>query len=157
MTTAVTVPALPESVADATLVNWNKKPGDSVREGENLVDLETDKVVLEMPAPVSGVLKEITAQDGATVTGGDIIAYIEEGAVAAAPAAAAPSAEKAAAPAAAAANADDKALSPAARKIAAEAGVAAGEVAGSGRGGRETKNDVKQPPPGRARTDDPPA
>ena len=144
MTTAVTVPALPESVADATLVNWNKKPGDSVREGENLVDLETDKVVLEMPAPVSGVLKEITAQDGATVTGGDIIAYIEEGAVADAPAAAAPAAEKAAAPAAAAASADDKALSPAARKIAAEAGVAAGEVAGSGRGGRVTKNDVKQ-------------
>ena len=143
MTTAVTVPALPESVADATLVNWNKKPGDSVREGENLVDLETDKVVLEMPAPVSGVLKEITAQDGATVTGGDIIAYIEEGAVADAPAAA-PAAEKAAAPAAAAANADDKALSPAARKIAAEAGVAAGEVTGSGRGGRVTKNDVKQ-------------
>uniref|UniRef100_UPI002889E871 dihydrolipoyllysine-residue succinyltransferase n=1 Tax=Cardiobacterium hominis TaxID=2718 RepID=UPI002889E871 len=140
MTTAVTVPALPESVADATLVNWNKKPGDSVREGENLVDLETDKVVLEMPAPVSGVLKEITAQDGATVTGGDIIAYIEEGAVADAPAAAAPAAEKAAA----AASADDKALSPAARKIAAEAGVAAGEVAGSGRGGRVTKNDVKQ-------------
>lgn len=93
MTTAVTVPALPESVADATLVNWNKKPGDSVREGENLVDLETDKVVLEMPAPVSGVLKEIVAQDGATVTGGDIIAYIEEGAVADAPAAA-PAAEK---------------------------------------------------------------
>ena len=144
MTTAVTVPALPESVADATLVNWNKKPGDSVREGENLVDLETDKVVLEMPAPVSGVLKEITAQDGATVTGGDIIAYIEEGAVADAPAAAAPAAEKAATPAAAAASADDKALSPAARKIAAEAGVAAGEVAGSGRGGRVTKNDVKQ-------------
>ena len=143
MTTAVTVPALPESVADATLVNWNKKPGDSVREGENLVDLETDKVVLEMPAPVSGVLKEITAQDGATVTGGDIIAYIEEGAVADASAAAAPAAEKAAAPAAAA-SADDKALSPAARKIAAEAGVAAGEVAGSGRGGRVTKNDVKQ-------------
>ena len=145
MTTAVTVPALPESVADATLINWNKKPGDSVREGENLVDLETDKVVLEMPAPVSGVLKEITAQDGATVTGGDIIAYIEEGAVADAPAAA-PAAEKTAAPAAAAAPAatDDKALSPAARKLAAEAGVAAGEVSGSGRGGRVTKNDVKQ-------------
>ena len=145
MTTAVTVPALPESVADATLVNWNKKPGDSVREGENLVDLETDKVVLEMPAPVSGVLKEITAQDGATVTGGDIIAYIEEGAVADAPVAAAPAAEKTAAPAAAApAATDDKALSPAARKLAAEAGVAAGEVSGSGRGGRVTKNDVKQ-------------
>ena len=140
MTTAVTVPALPESVADATLINWNKKPGDSVREGENLVDLETDKVVLEMPAPASGVLKEIVAQDGATVTGGDIIAYIEEGAVADAPAA-----EKAAAPAAAAAvAADDKNLSPAARKIAAEAGVAAGDVAGSGRGGRVTKGDIKQ-------------
>ena len=145
MTTAVTVPALPESVADATLVNWNKKPGDSVREGENLVDLETDKVVLEMPAPVSGVLKEITAQDGTTVTGGDIIAYIEEGAVADAPVAAAPAAEKTAAPAAAApAATDDKALSPAARKLAAEAGVAAGDIAGSGRGGRVTKNDVKQ-------------
>ena len=145
MTTAVTVPALPESVADATLINWNKKPGDSVREGENLVDLETDKVVLEMPAPVSGVLKEITAKDGATVTGGDIIAYIEEGAVADAPVAAAPAAEKTAAPAAAApAATDDKALSPAARKLAAEAGVAAGDIAGSGRGGRVTKNDVKQ-------------
>ena len=146
MTTAVTVPALPESVADATLINWNKKPGDSVREGENLVDLETDKVVLEMPAPVSGVLKEITAKDGATVTGGDIIAYIEEGAVADAPAATAPTAEKTAAPAAAAAPvaADDKVLSPAARKLAAEAGVAAGDIAGSGRGGRVTKNDVKQ-------------
>ena len=145
MTTAVTVPALPESVADATLVNWNKKPGDSVREGENLVDLETDKVVLEMPAPASGILKEIVAQDGATVTGGDIIAYIEEGAVAEAPAAAAaPSAEKPAAPAAAPVAADDKNLSPAARKIAAEAGVAAGDVAGSGRGGRVTKGDIKQ-------------
>ena len=145
MTTAVTVPALPESVADATLINWNKKPGDSVREGENLVDLETDKVVLEMPAPASGILKEIVAQDGATVTGGDIIAYIEEGAVADAPAAA-PAAEKTAAPAPTAATvaADDKALSPAARKIAAEAGVAAGEVSGSGHGGRITKNDVKQ-------------
>jgi len=146
MTTAVTVPALPESVADATLINWNKKPGDSVREGENLVDLETDKVVLEMPAPASGILKEIVAQDGATVTGGDIIAYIEEGAVAEAPAAAAaPAAEKTVAPTAAAAvAADDKNLSPAARKLAAEAGVVAGDVAGSGRGGRVTKNDVKQ-------------
>ena len=146
MTTAVTVPALPESVADATLINWNKKPGDSVREGENLVDLETDKVVLEMPAPASGILKEIVAQDGATVTGGDIIAYIEEGAVVDAPAAAAaPAAEKPAAPAAAAAvAADDKNLSPAARKLAAEAGVAAGDVAGSGRGGRVTKGDIKQ-------------
>ena len=59
MTTAITVPALPESVADATLINWTKKPGDPVRAGENLVDLETDKVVLELPAPVSGILKQI--------------------------------------------------------------------------------------------------
>ena len=82
MTTAVTVPALPESVADATLINWTKKPGDPVRAGENLVDLETDKVVLELPAPVSGILKQILAQDGTTVTSGDTIAYIEEGEVA---------------------------------------------------------------------------
>ena len=144
MTTAVTVPALPESVADATLVNWNKKPGDSVREGENLVDLETDKVVLEMPAPVSGVLKEITAQDGATVTGGDTIAYIEEGEIADAPAETAATASPAAAAKTAAAPADDKTLSPAARKIAAENGIAAADVTGSGKGGRITKADIRQ-------------
>ncbi|WP_298047405.1 dihydrolipoyllysine-residue succinyltransferase [uncultured Cardiobacterium sp.] len=146
MTTAITVPALPESVADATLINWTKKPGDPVRAGENLVDLETDKVVLELPAPVSGILKQILAQDGTTVTSGDTIAYIEEGEVAAdAPAAAAPAAA-ASAPAAAkaAAPADDKTLSPAARKIAAENGVAAGDVAGSGKGGRITKADIRQ-------------
>ena len=145
MTTAITVPALPESVADATLINWTKKPGDPVRAGENLVDLETDKVVLELPAPVSGILKQILAQDGTTVTSGDTIAYIEEGEIADAPAAAAPAAA-ASAPAAAkaAAPADDKALSPAARKIAAENSVAAGDVAGSGKGGRITKADIRQ-------------
>ena len=144
MTTAVTVPPLPESVADATLINWNKKPGDPVRAGENLVDLETDKVVLEMPAPVSGILKEITAHDGATVTGGDTIAYIEEGEIADAPAETAATAAPAAAAKTAAAPADDKALSPAARKIAAENGVTAGDVAGSGKGGRITKADIRQ-------------
>ncbi|HEY2145909.1 MAG TPA: biotin/lipoyl-containing protein, partial [Steroidobacteraceae bacterium] len=70
MTIEVRVPQLPESVADATLVSWHKKPGDSVVRDENLVDLETDKVVLEVPAPVAGVLKEIKLNDGATVTGG---------------------------------------------------------------------------------------
>ena len=145
MTTAITVPALPESVADATLINWTKKPGDPVRAGENLVDLETDKVVLELPAPVSGILKQILAQDGTTVTSGDTIAYIEEGEIADTPAAAAPAAA-ASAPAAAkaAASADDKTLSPAARKIAAENSVAAGDVAGSGKGGRITKADIRQ-------------
>ncbi len=83
-TIEVRVPQLPESVADATLVAWRKQPGDTVARDENLVDLETDKVVLEVPAPASGVLKEIKAQNGATVTSGQLLAVIEEGGVAAA-------------------------------------------------------------------------
>ena len=83
MTIEVRVPQLPESVADATLVSWHKKPGDAVARDENLVDLETDKVVLEVPAPVAGVLKEIKLSDGATVTSGQLLAVIEEGAAAA--------------------------------------------------------------------------
>src|ERR1700710_2480999 len=82
MTIEVRVPQLPESVADATLVSWHKKPGDSVARDENLVDLETDKVVLEVPAPVAGVLKEIKLTDGTTVTSGQVLAVIEEGAAA---------------------------------------------------------------------------
>ena len=91
-TIEVRVPQLPESVADATLVAWRKQPGDAVTRDENLVDLETDKVVLEVPAPASGVLKELKVQNGATVTGGQLLAVIEEGATAAVPAAAAPAA-----------------------------------------------------------------
>ena len=148
MSTEVKVPDLPESVADATLVDWHFKVGDYVNEGDNLVDLETDKVVLEMPAPVSGVLKSIDHADGATVTSGTVVAHIEAGA---APAAA-PAAEKAdsapspapVAAAAAAPVAADKNASPAARKIAAENDIKTADVAGSGRGGRVTKNDVKQ-------------
>jgi 2-oxoglutarate dehydrogenase E2 component (dihydrolipoamide succinyltransferase) len=79
----VKVPQLPESVADATLVSWHKKPGETVRRDENLVDLETDKVVLEVPAPVDGVLKQIVAADGAVVTSGQVLAVLEPGAVAA--------------------------------------------------------------------------
>src|SRR5690606_27449862 len=71
------VPQLPESVADATLVNWHKKAGDAVRRDENLVDLETDKVVLEVPAPTDGVIKEIQVSDGATVTSGQVLAVLE--------------------------------------------------------------------------------
>ncbi len=86
MTIEVRVPQLPESVADATLVAWHKKPGDSVVRDENLVDLETDKVVLEVPAPAAGVLKEIKLGDGTTVTSGQLLAVIEEGAAARLPA-----------------------------------------------------------------------
>jgi len=86
MTIEVRVPQLPESVADATLVAWHKKPGDAVNRDENLVDLETDKVVLEVPAPAAGVIKELKVQNGATVTSGQLLALLEEGAVAAAPA-----------------------------------------------------------------------
>ena len=91
MTIEVRVPQLPESVADATLVSWHKKPGDAVVRDENLVDLETDKVVLEVPAPMAGVISEIKLQDGAKVTSGQVLAVIEEGAAAAAvPGASAP-------------------------------------------------------------------
>ncbi len=85
MTLEVKVPVLPESVSDATIASWHKKPGDAVRRDENLVDLETDKVVLEVPAPADGVLKEIRKETGATVTSQEILAVIEEGAAAAAP------------------------------------------------------------------------
>jgi 2-oxoglutarate dehydrogenase E2 component (dihydrolipoamide succinyltransferase) len=84
-TIEVRVPQLPESVADATLVAWRKQPGDAVSRDENLVDLETDKVVLEVPAPAAGVLRELKVQNGATVTGGQVLATIEEGAVATSP------------------------------------------------------------------------
>jgi 2-oxoglutarate dehydrogenase E2 component (dihydrolipoamide succinyltransferase) len=80
MTTEIRVPQLPESVADATLVAWHKQPGDSVSRDENLADLETDKVVLEVPAPLNGVLKEIRIQSGTTVTTGQLLAVIEESA-----------------------------------------------------------------------------
>src|ERR1700686_1490411 len=79
MTIEVRVPQLPESVADATIVSWHKKPGDAVARDENLVDLETDKVVLEVPAPAAGVLKEIKLKDGTTVTSGQVLAVIETG------------------------------------------------------------------------------
>src|SRR3954447_13560951 len=78
MTTEIKVPQLPESVADATLVAWHKQPGDTVSRDENLADLETDKVVLEVPAPMNGVIKEIRIQSGTTVTSGQVLAVIAE-------------------------------------------------------------------------------
>jgi len=147
MTIEVRVPQLPESVADATLVSWHKKPGDSVVRDENLVDLETDKVVLEVPAPVAGVLKEIRLSDGTTVTSGQILAIIEEGA-AAVPGASAPAILAAASGATAAAKDSVKPdtaggkLSPAAKRVAEENKVDPKTVAGSGRDGRVSKSDV---------------
>nr|PZN67567.1 MAG: dihydrolipoamide succinyltransferase [Pseudomonadota bacterium] len=155
MSTEIKVPKLPESVADATLVTWHKKPGDAVARDENLADLETDKVVLEVPAPVAGVLKEVKVQAGATVTSDQLLAIIEAGAAPAAkaekaeaaPAKSAGKGGKAAkeeAPAAPAAAAPAAAKAgPAARRVAAESGVDVSAVSGSGRGGAVTKADVQ--------------
>ncbi|HYM27821.1 MAG TPA: biotin/lipoyl-containing protein, partial [Steroidobacteraceae bacterium] len=101
MSTEIRVPQLPESVADATLVAWHKQPGDAIRRDENLADLETDKVVLEVPAPANGVVREIRVQSGAVVTSGQVLAVIEEGGAAAATKPAAAPAPQASAPAAA--------------------------------------------------------
>ncbi|NII75415.1 2-oxoglutarate dehydrogenase E2 component (dihydrolipoamide succinyltransferase) [Dyella sp. SG562] len=144
MSIEVKVPVLPESVSDATIATWHKKVGDAIKRDENLVDLETDKVVLEVPAPVDGVIKELKFQSGDTVTSQQVIAVIEEGAVAAAPApaAAAPAAAPApaaAAPAAAKGSAD---LSPAGLRVATEQNIDASKVAGTGRDGRVTKEDL---------------
>ena len=136
----VKVPQLPESVAEATLVSWHKKPGDAVARDENLIDVETDKVVLELPAPGDGVLVEVVKPDGSTVTSNEVIAVIDteaKGAAAAAPKA--PEAKPAPAPAAVPAVAT---ALPAARKLLAETGVDAATVTGTGRGGRVTKGDV---------------
>jgi 2-oxoglutarate dehydrogenase E2 component (dihydrolipoamide succinyltransferase) len=134
MTIEVRVPNLPESVADATLVKWHKKAGEAVSRDENLADLETDKVVLEVPATASGVLKEILVAEGTVVVAGQVLALLEEGAVAAAPAASA-------APAAAAAGAAAK-VAPSAKRLAEDTGVDPANVAGSGKDGRVTKQDV---------------
>jgi len=133
----VRVPQLPESVADATLVTWHKRAGDLVSRDENLADLETDKVVLEVPAPVAGVLVEIKIEAGSTVTGGVLLAVIDETATAGAAAA---KAVDAAAPVATA-KAEPK-LSPAAKRVVEEQKVDPASVSGTGRDGRATKQDV---------------
>jgi 2-oxoglutarate dehydrogenase E2 component (dihydrolipoamide succinyltransferase) len=142
MSIEVRVPQLPESVADALLAKWHKKVGEAVSRDENLVDLETDKVMLEVPAPASGVLKEIRIADGTTVTSGQILAIVEAGATATATAAPV-AAAAAAAPVAAEKSAADKS-GPAARRIMEENKVNPVEVAASGKDGRVTKGDVIQ-------------
>jgi len=144
MLVEVKVPQLSESVAEATLVSWHKKVGEFVKRDENLVDIETDKVVLETPAPESGVIVKIVKGDGSTVGATEVIAQIDTEAkpaadAAAAPAAPAAAATKAAAPAPAKAGAP---VMPAAQKLAAEKGINAATLAGTGRDGRVTKEDV---------------
>jgi 2-oxoglutarate dehydrogenase E2 component (dihydrolipoamide succinyltransferase) len=141
----VKVPQLSESVAEATLLQWKKKVGDAVGQDEILIEIETDKVVLEVPAPSAGVLTEILVGDGGTVVAEQLIGKIDSTAVAAtAPAAAAPAAAPAAIPAKAAAPAAKAgaAAAPSAAKILAEKNIDAGQVAGSGRDGRITKGDA---------------
>ncbi len=147
MSIEVKVPVLPESVSDATIAAWHKKPGDAVRRDENLVDLETDKVVLEVPAPADGVLKEIRHATGDTVNSQDVIAILEEGAVGAAPKAEAkqdaPAAkQEAPKPAAVPAKATSANLSPSAQRMASEEKIDASQVQGTGRGGQVTKEDL---------------
>jgi 2-oxoglutarate dehydrogenase E2 component (dihydrolipoamide succinyltransferase) len=154
----IRVPALGESVTEATIGKWFKKPGDAVAVDEPLVELETDKVTIEVPAPAAGVLGEISAKDGDTVAVGALLGEIKEGAAAAAKAAPSSSAAKpsaAAVPAplaaqpaapkpaaAAAAKPSDAPLAPSVRKLAAESGVDAASVAGGGKDGRVTKGDM---------------
>jgi 2-oxoglutarate dehydrogenase E2 component (dihydrolipoamide succinyltransferase) len=147
----VLVPQLSESVAEATLLTWHKKVGEAVSRDENLIDIETDKVVLELPAPAAGVITELLQPDGATVVAGQLIARIDTeataGAAAPAAAAPAPAAAKAADPVAAAitamaAKASGSIAMPAAAKMLADNNMSAGDVSGTGKDGRVTKGDV---------------
>jgi len=142
----VKVPQLSESVAEATLLAWHKKEGEPVKRDENLIDIETDKVVLELPAPADGVLAKIVKGDGGTVKAGEVIATIDtEGKAAAS--AVVPAKAGTQPPAVAAKTAGSAPAMPAARKIAEEKGIDTGTIAGSGRGGRVTKADVLAPAP----------
>lgn len=146
--TDVLVPQLSESVSEATLLEWKKQPGEAVSADEILIEVETDKVVLEVPAPASGVLTEIVKADGATVLAGEVLARIDSAATAtvtAAPAEeAAPAVEAAPAAASTEASASVSAASPAAAKILTEKGIEVESVTGTGRGGRITKEDANR-------------
>ncbi|AFU97274.1 2-oxoglutarate dehydrogenase complex dihydrolipoyllysine-residue succinyltransferase [Simiduia agarivorans] len=138
MSIEIKAPQFPESVPDGTIATWHKKAGEAVSRDELIVDIETDKVVLEVVAPADGVLAEILKDEGETILSNELIARLEEGA---APAASAPAAEAPAAAAAPAAG-NDKLVNPSARKMADENNVSTDAVAGSGKGGRVTKGDV---------------
>jgi 2-oxoglutarate dehydrogenase E2 component (dihydrolipoamide succinyltransferase) len=149
MTIEIKVPQLPESVADATLVTWHKQVGQAVTRDENLADLETDKVVLEVPAPVTGVLKELRITAGTSVTSGQVLAILEEGAAASAPAptpakpaAAAPAASKPTAPAAPVKGEHGDKLAPSVRRMVEEKQLDPAKIPATGKDGRITKGDV---------------
>ena len=140
MAIEIKAPSFPESVADGTVATWHKKPGEAVKRDDLIVDIETDKVVLEVLAEADGVLGAIVAEEGATVLSNQVLGSIEEGSAAAAPAAAAPAAS---APAAApAAGAEDPIAAPAARQLAEENGINLASIKGTGKDGRVTKEDV---------------
>lgn len=133
--TDIKVPVLPESVADATIATWHVKVGEAVEQDQNLVDIETDKVVLEVVAPSAGVLSEILFEEGATVLAEQAIAKFVAGAVAAAAPVAAAAADS---------GAESDALSPSVRRLLAEKGLDAASIKGTGKGGRVTKDDVEK-------------
>lgn len=139
MSIEIKAPQLPESVPDGTIASWHKKPGDAVKRDELLVDIETDKVVIEVVSPADGVLEKIVKDSGDTIVSNELIAIVKEGAVASAAEAAKP-----AEPAAAKASSETDApmLSPAAKKLAEEHGLKADQISGSGKAGRITKEDV---------------
>jgi len=139
MSIEIKAPTFPESVADGTVATWHKQPGEPVERDELLVDIETDKVVLEVVAPANGTLKEIFKGEDETVLSDEVLAVFVEGDVAAA----APAAEAAPAESAPAASDDDSLVNPAARKLAEEKGVSLSAVKGTGKGGRVTKEDVQ--------------
>ena len=136
-TVDIKVPVLPESVADATIATWHVAPGEKVSRDQNLVDIETDKVVLEVVAPADGSIAEVLAEEGTTVTAEEVIAKFTEGAGSSAPAAAA--SEESSSD-----DGDSDALSPSVRRLLAEKGVDPAKVKGSGKNGRITKEDVEQ-------------
>ena len=150
MSTEVRVPTLPESVSDATVLTWHKKPGQAIARDENLVDLETDKVVLEVPSPVAGVLQETKVDEGAVVTADALLAIVEAGAAAPGPSTEPPtSPEKPAEPRAEtkvdteeATELSDQVLTPAVRRLVKELGIDAGKIQGTGKNGRILKSDV---------------
>ena len=141
MAIEIKAPTFPESVADGTVATWHKKPGEAVKRDELIVDIETDKVVMEVLAEADGVVGEILKNEGDTVLSGELLGTLVEGGAASAPLAAAPVAAVAA-QAAAPAAAEEALLSPAARKIAEENGLNPAAIAGTGKGGRVTKEDV---------------
>ena len=141
MSIEIKAPTFPESVADGTVATWHKKPGEAVKRDELIVDIETDKVVLEVVAPADGSIAEIIKGEGETILSNEVIARFVEGAAAGAPVAAASAAASAPAAAPVAATAE-KLVNPAARKMAEENNVNTAAVAGSGKDGRVTKEDV---------------